>query len=40
VAAYEDNPKSTLDRIISKNGLGPRTEAQSWIEGLVTVSGK
>ena len=37
----EENRKRTLDRVISKFGLGSRTEARSWIgAGRVTVNGK
>jgi pseudouridine synthase len=37
----EDNRKRTLDRVLSKAGLGSRTEARSWIgAGRVTVNGK
>jgi len=37
----KDNQKRTLDRILSKFGLGSRTEARSWIgAGRVTVNGK
>ncbi len=36
-----DNRRRTLDRVISKAGLGSRTEARSWIgAGRVTVNGK
>lgn len=36
-----NNRTHTLDRVISKAGLGSRTEARSWIgEGRVTVNGK
>jgi 23S rRNA pseudouridine2605 synthase len=37
----ENIRRRTLDRVISKAGLGSRTEARSWIgEGRVTVNGK
>jgi len=37
----EDNQKRTLDRILSKAGVGSRTEARSWIgAGRVMVNGK
>jgi 23S rRNA pseudouridine2605 synthase len=36
-----NNQKRTLDRVLSKAGLGSRTEARSWIgTGRVTVNGK
>lgn len=36
-----DRPLKTLDRVISKAGLGSRTEARSWIgAGKVRVNGK
>lgn len=39
--ALEDNRKKTLDRVISRAGLGSRTEARSWIgAGRVAVNGK
>ena len=39
--APKDNQKRTLDRVLSKFGLGSRTEARSWIgAGRVTVNGK
>jgi pseudouridine synthase len=41
VHAPKDNQKRTLDRILSKFGVGSRTEARSWIgAGRVTVNGK
>jgi pseudouridine synthase len=37
----KDNQKRTLDRVLSKFGVGSRTEARSWIgAGRVTVNGK
>ena len=40
-AAPKERPLKTLDRVISKAGLGSRTEARSWIgTGRVTVNGK
>jgi 23S rRNA pseudouridine2605 synthase len=40
VPAVQHNPK-TLDRILSKAGIGSRTEARSWIgAGRVAVNGK
>jgi 23S rRNA pseudouridine2605 synthase len=37
----QDNQKRTLDRVISKFGLGSRTEARSWIgAGRIMVNGK
>jgi len=37
----EDNQKRTLDRVLSKAGVGSRTEARSWIgAGRVMVNGK
>ena len=39
--APKDNQKRTLDRVLSKFGVGSRTEARSWIgAGRVTVNGK
>lgn len=39
--APKDNQRRTLDRVLSKFGLGSRTEARSWIGGgRVTVNGK
>lgn len=39
--APKDNQKRTLDRVLSKFGVGSRTEARSWIgSGRVTVNGK
>ena len=36
-----DRPIKTLERVISKAGLGSRTEARSWIgAGRVAVNGK
>jgi len=41
VHAPKDNQKRTLDRVLSKFGVGSRTEARSWIgAGRVTVNGK
>ena len=41
MAVEEDNRKRTLDRVLSKAGLGSRTEARSWIgAGRVMVNGK
>jgi 23S rRNA pseudouridine2605 synthase len=41
VHAPKDNQKRTLDRVLSKFGVGSRTEARSWIGGgRVTVNGK
>jgi 23S rRNA pseudouridine2605 synthase len=41
VHAPKDNQRRTLDRVLSKFGLGSRTEARSWIgSGRVTVNGK
>jgi pseudouridine synthase len=41
VHAPKDNQRRTLDRVLSKFGLGSRTEARSWIgAGRVTVNGK
>jgi len=41
VRPEEDNRKRTLDRVISKAGLGSRTEARSWIgAGRVAVNGR
>jgi pseudouridine synthase len=41
VHAPKDNRKRTLDRVLSKFGVGSRTEARSWIgAGRVTVNGK
>jgi len=40
VHAPKDNQRRTLDRVLSKFGLGSRTEARSWIgAGRVTVNG-
>jgi 23S rRNA pseudouridine2605 synthase len=40
-AASADSRKRTLDRVLSKAGLGSRTEARSWIgAGRVTVNGR
>jgi 23S rRNA pseudouridine2605 synthase len=40
-ATDEKRPLKTLERVISKAGLGSRTEARSWIHaGRVTVNGK
>lgn len=39
--APKDNQKRTLDRVLSKFGVGSRTEARSWIgAGRVTVNGQ
>ncbi len=39
--AEHERPLKTLDRVISKAGLGSRTEARSWIgAGRVRVNGK
>src|SRR5271165_116820 len=39
--AEHERPLKTLDRVISKAGLGSRTEARSWIgTGRVRVNGK
>ena len=39
--APKDNQKRTLDRVLSKFGVGSRTEARSWIgAGRVTVNGE
>jgi 23S rRNA pseudouridine2605 synthase len=41
VHAPKDNQRRTLDRVLSKFGVGSRTEARSWIcAGRVTVNGK
>jgi 23S rRNA pseudouridine2605 synthase len=41
VHAPKDKQRRTLDRVLSKFGLGSRTEARSWIgAGRVTVNGK
>jgi 16S rRNA U516 pseudouridylate synthase RsuA-like enzyme len=40
VHAPKNNQRRTLDRVLSKFGLGSRTEARSWIgAGRVTVNG-
>ena len=37
----EKRPLKTLDRVLSKAGVGSRVEARSWVrEGRVTVNGK
>ena len=39
--AERERPLKTLDRVISKSGIGSRTEARSWIgAGRVQVNGK
>ena len=35
-----ERPLKTLDRVLSKAGLGSRTEARNWIGGRVRVNGK
>ncbi len=36
-----DSPQETLDRVLSRAGLGSRTEARRWIaDGRVCVNGK
>jgi pseudouridine synthase len=41
LASSHPRPLKTLDRVLSKAGLGSRTEARSWIgAGRVTVNGK
>jgi len=41
VATQPEGPRKTLERILSKAGLGSRTEARSWIhEGRVQVNGR
>jgi 16S rRNA U516 pseudouridylate synthase RsuA-like enzyme len=39
--AGEQRPLNTLERVLSKAGFGPRTEARSWIgAGEVRANGK
>ncbi len=41
IATQPEGPRKTLERILSKSGLGSRTEARSWIhEGRVEVNGR